>query len=94
MLLARIAHRLHFRRDHRWMPKHSPAYLDGELDDSGRARAHRHWTDCPECQALMDGLRKVVAALASIGTEPNEPDAATVFASLQGQLAELPADGA
>ena len=74
------------------MPEHSSDYLDDDLDERGSARADRHLAECPECETLVEGLRTIVGALASIGAAPNEAAADAVFASLQPQLVELPGE--
>ena len=92
-MLARITDRIRFWRDHCWLPRRASDYLDDEFDDGG-ARARHHLGECSDCRSLVDGLREIVDTLGSIGTEPSEPVASTVFASLQGQLVAVPDDTA
>jgi len=36
------------------------AYLDGDLDATACEAIERHGRDCPECAAVLDGLRATV----------------------------------
>jgi anti-sigma factor RsiW len=58
-----LGQRLWFRLDHRWVPAHLSAYLDGELDARGRARVDRHAPVCPECGRLLQSVRGMLALL-------------------------------
>lgn len=72
--------RLRFGADHRWVPKHVSAYLDGDLSLSGRERIERHVHDCHRCRELLAGLRSMLESLRGIGRE-GEPEVATAVLS-------------
>lgn len=46
------------------------ALVDGELDDAGRERAHRHLAHCAGCRAEVDGQRRLKARMT--GTDQPE----------------------
>lgn len=50
------------------------ALVDGELDDAGRERAHRHLAHCAACRAEVDAQRRLKARLTGVG-EPQPPSA-------------------
>ncbi len=52
------------------------ALVDGELDDAGRERAHRHLAHCLLCRAEVDGQRRLKARLSGV-SEPELPSALT-----------------
>lgn len=54
---------IRFRRDHRWVPRHLSAYLDGDLVDRSRARIQRHVQDCPECRGALRTLDRMLGLL-------------------------------
>jgi anti-sigma factor RsiW len=62
------------------------AYLDGELAPSPRARIERHTADCPECRALLDGLRRMLGALHRLPPALGGVDPVVVAASVRGRL--------
>jgi anti-sigma factor RsiW len=62
-----LRHPLRFPRDHRFTAAHASDYLDGLLDDAGRARVERHARFCPRCHALLEGLRRVLGAMRELG---------------------------
>jgi predicted anti-sigma-YlaC factor YlaD len=70
---------LRFRRDHRWVPAHASDYLDGELPERGRVRLHHHIGECPECRALIAGLKRMLGRLRDLDPPqpPNRHDIAT-----------------
>ncbi len=41
------------------------AYLDSDLATQARARLERHTAECPECRAVLDDLRQMLALLQS-----------------------------
>ena len=49
--------------DHRFTKAHASGYLDGELDQPGRARIERHTSVCPKCRALISSLRRILEEL-------------------------------
>lgn len=63
-----LRHPLRFRRDHRFTAEHASDYLDGDLDDAGRARVEHHARFCPRCHELLASLRRTLNALRSLGT--------------------------
>jgi anti-sigma factor RsiW len=85
--------RVRFVYDHRWVPRHASAYLDGELDRSGRRRVERHVGECPECRELLSNLRAVIGALATMRDDQPELVAGAVLASIRSRLAEHSQDG-
>jgi anti-sigma factor RsiW len=52
------------------------ALVDGELDDAGRERAHRHLAHCASCRAEVDGQRRLKARLSGV-EQPELPSALT-----------------
>jgi len=50
------------------------SYLDGELDTTACQAIERHCLDCPNCAALVGGLRETVGLCRQAGTAPL-PDA-------------------
>ncbi|MGA2012463.1 MAG: anti-sigma factor [Solirubrobacteraceae bacterium] len=86
-------HGLRFRRDHRWVPAHASAYLDGDLAEHDRRRVKRHSGECAECRALLSSLRVLIGALRGAGAQaPAQPVAGAVLASIRGRLDEVPRD--
>ncbi len=59
-----------FMLDHRFTQRNASAYLDGELDTTGRHRIERHTGVCPRCRRLVATLRRTLLALDSMHTEP------------------------
>jgi len=82
-----LRHPLGFRRDHRFTIEHASDYLDGDLDDAGRACVEHHARFCPRCHELLTSLRSTVAALRTMRTPADRrppPDvAAGVIARLR-----------
>ncbi len=91
--MKRGQHRLRFRRDHRWVPPHSSAYLDGELGPRERQRVERHVEDCPECRDLLRSLLALIQALGMIREDEGRLVAGIVLASVHSRLSEVPRDG-
>ena len=56
-------HELRFRRDHRWTPPHTSAYLEADLSVGARERLERHTAECLECRRVLDDLRRMLALL-------------------------------
>jgi anti-sigma factor RsiW len=72
-----VLYRARFRRDHRWVPRHMSAYLDGDLASRGRARLERHTGECAECRGVLHSLRRMLERLHSLPTSgPGAPDLA------------------
>jgi anti-sigma factor RsiW len=82
--------RLGFVRDHRWVPPHASAYLDGELTPRQRHRVERHTRDCPECRELLAGLRALIEGLGRLRGDDERVVAGTVLASIRSRLGQLP----
>jgi anti-sigma factor RsiW len=80
---------LRFALDHRWAPGRMSAYLDDELAARGRARMERHAAECPECRAVLLGLRRMLAALRA-QPAPRAPDRAALVAVVRAQLHDRP----
>jgi len=81
-----LRHPLRFRRDHRFAAEHASDYLDGDLDDAGRARVEHHARFCPRCHQLLASLRRTVDALRALGV----PEHAAADADLaSGVVARL-----
>ena len=59
-------HPLRFPRDHRFALAHASEYLDGDLDDSARARIEQHLRFCPKCYELLVSLRRTITALGDL----------------------------
>jgi anti-sigma factor RsiW len=86
-------HRLRFASDHRWVPLHASAYLDGDLAPRDVARVARHVSDCAECRELLHSLQAIVSTLESMRGEGDEPVAAAVFAAVKTTLGQSPPSG-
>jgi anti-sigma factor RsiW len=63
--MSPLWHELHFRRDHRWTPRHMSAYLDSDMSAMARARLERHTAECPECRSVLDDVRRMLVLLHS-----------------------------
>jgi anti-sigma factor RsiW len=48
-------------------------YLDGALDDAGRARVETHLAECDGCATYLDQIRATVAATGALPPEPIPP---------------------
>jgi anti-sigma factor RsiW len=46
------------------------AYLDGELDASACESIERHCRECPECAAVVQGLRETVGLCRQVASAP------------------------
>jgi len=46
------------------------AYLDGDLPAAACGEIERHCGECPECAALVDGLRRTVGLCRDVGQTP------------------------
>jgi anti-sigma factor RsiW len=56
--------------DHRFTQAHASEFLDGELEESGRARIERHTSVCPKCRSLLASLRGLIDHLARLSPAP------------------------
>lgn len=83
--MSTLGQRLGFRLDHRWVPGHTSAYLDGELDARGRARIERHARVCPECGRLLQSVREMLALLRA---QPPARAPAALVSKVRARLAE------
>ena len=45
-------------------------YLDGELEETFCAEAEVHLEDCPPCRDFLESLRRTVALLGRLPSEP------------------------
>jgi len=61
--MSDLVQRVRFRRDHRWVPGHMSAYLDDEMPLPRRRRLERHTAQCPECRAVLLGLRHMLTLM-------------------------------
>jgi anti-sigma factor RsiW len=77
--------RLGFRLDHRWVPGHMSAYLDGELDARGRARVERHAGRCPECRGVLQSVREMLDLLRA-QPRTREPAPAALVSEVRARL--------
>jgi anti-sigma factor RsiW len=57
-------------REHRFTQDRLSAYLDRELPERDAWRVHDHLSSCWQCRRELDQLRRVVAALRRLRTEP------------------------
>jgi anti-sigma factor RsiW len=80
--------RLRFALDHRWVPAQASGFLDGELSPRGAQRLRHHLAECPECRALLAGLRQLLGRLE--GLPPPEPLPFDLAAVVSGRLHEHP----
>jgi len=69
----KFRHPLRFMRDHRFAAGHASEYVDGDLDDVGRARVEHHARFCPRCHELLASLRRTVAALRDLRATAEAP---------------------
>jgi anti-sigma factor RsiW len=67
------------------------AYLDGELAATGRARLERHVGECPDCERLLAGLRRMLDGLRRLSVPDDGRDALQVAAAVRLRLQEPPA---
>jgi anti-sigma factor RsiW len=58
-------------------------YLDGELSTDERAAVDQHLRDCPECAAVLNDLKRVVARAASA---PARPPAADLWTGIAARI--------
>ena len=72
--------------DHLWMARRASEHVDGELAGREQDRARRHLSRCPDCRALVRGLRSIVAALGSVGSESGNVTADVIVAWVRRQL--------
>jgi len=62
-VIRRLVEKRRFMREHRWTHERLSEYVDGELDEDGRARVEVHVRWCPECRRVLESLRRTVAGL-------------------------------
>jgi anti-sigma factor RsiW len=77
------------RLDHSWAPGRMSEYLDGELESGPRRRIERHATDCPECRALLDSLRRMLGALHRLPSQ-SRGNGPLLVAAVRRRLDEVP----
>jgi anti-sigma factor RsiW len=85
--MSTLGQRLGFRLDHRWVPAHLSAYLDGELGARGRARVQRHARACRECRRLLQSVREMLALLRA-QPPARAPAPAELASAVRARLAE------
>lgn len=56
--------------DHRFTQAHASEYLDGDLEESGRARIELHTSVCRKCRALLASLRRMIDELPRLSPAP------------------------
>lgn len=61
-------------------------YLDADMPPAGRGRLERHLGECTECRRLLDGLRRMVAALHRLSAPSGDADPQTIAASVRARL--------
>ncbi len=81
-----LRHPLRFRHDHRFTAEHASDYLDGDLDDAGRARVEHHARFCPKCHELLASLRRTVNALRALGAAEDGASDSDVASGVIAQL--------
>ena len=86
--MSKLIHRARFSRDHRWAPGRMSAYLDDELRPPVRARLEHHCAQCPECNRVLEGLRRMLSVLRVLPSAGEQPD---IAASVLLRLHERPA---
>jgi anti-sigma factor RsiW len=92
--MASAAHRLRFRRDHRWTPGHLSAFVDGDLPERARARVIRHIRECPECRAALRGLERMLERLRALpASPPDEGRAADIARAVRRRMHDDPPHG-
>lgn len=69
--MMRLLGALQFHVDHRFTQRHASEFLDGELQEAGRARVTRHTGLCPRCAHLIATLRATIVALRALPTAPD-----------------------
>jgi anti-sigma factor RsiW len=80
--------RLRFRRDHRWAPDRTSAYLDGELAGRRLERMDRHVSECRECRRLIGGLTLVIDGLRRLPPPDGGGGAVQIAAAVRARLSE------
>lgn len=79
----------------RAMLQHVAAYLDGELAATECRRIEAHCEQCPDCRALVDGLRDAVGLCREAGSVPlPESVRARALAGVRRLLADSGGSGA
>jgi anti-sigma factor RsiW len=86
--MSTVWHELRFRRDHRWTPPRMSVYLDSDLPTQARARLERHTAECPECRAVLDDLRHLLALLHSVPLPGPAPDGPAIATAVLRRLHE------
>lgn len=70
--------------------EHIAAYLDGELDATECQRIEAHCQDCPDCRALVGGLRDTVGLCRGVAATPlPAPVRARALDSVRRLLADV-----
>jgi anti-sigma factor RsiW len=86
--MSNVLHRARFMRDHRWAPGCMSAYLDGELASRARSRLEYHIAECPECRAVLGGLRRMLGLLHGLPPAGARPAARDMTAAVRARLHE------
>ncbi|MFN8215126.1 MAG: zf-HC2 domain-containing protein [Solirubrobacterales bacterium] len=72
-MIARLTERYRFMRDHLWARGRFSAYLDHELGDGDSARLEHHAELCPECNRMLETLRKTLEGLRGLSSTAEPP---------------------
>jgi anti-sigma factor RsiW len=86
--MSNVLHRARFILDHRWVPGHMSAYVDGELAMRSRARIERHIVECPECRAVLRSLRRMLGLLQGLPRASATREAPDIAAAVRARLHE------
>jgi anti-sigma factor RsiW len=86
--MAEFFDHVRFRWEHWWAPRRMSAYLDDELDASGRDRMEHHVGECPECRSLLAGLRVILQTLHRLPSPAGDVDVIQIATAVRGRLSE------
>lgn len=69
-MIRRLLERRRFMREHRWTHAHLSGYIDGDLSAGPSTRVEEHVGLCPQCRRVLATLRRTLAELRALRSEP------------------------
>lgn len=82
-MISRLLKHYRYMREHRWTHAHLSEYLDEELEGAERRRVEEHASICPQCKRVLATLRRTLAGLRELHSEPQVDVADGVIESLR-----------
>ncbi len=76
-MIRKLIARRRYMREHRWTHAHLSEYLDDDLAAEEVARLEEHASICPQCKRVLATLRRTLAGLRSLHSDP-QPSVADV----------------